>query len=113
MLLRGVRIDAAGGGPVGVAATLGAVQPLMVGLLAVPLLGQRLLGHRVTAGVTAVVGVGLLVLSSEAALDPVGIAAGLAATASMAAGVVLTQRWGRPVPLLETARRDGESAAFR
>ena len=86
--------------PGGVAAALGAVGPLAVAALAVPLLGQRLLPRRVLAGVAAVVGVGLLVLRAEASLDPLGVAAGLAATTSMALGVVLIQRWGRPVPLL-------------
>lgn len=50
--------------------------------------------------VTAALGVALLVLRSDATLDGVGVLAGLAGAASMAAGVVLTKRWGRPVPLL-------------
>ena len=86
--------------PGGIAATLGAVQPLAVALLAVALLDQRLSLHRLLAGGAAVAGVGLLVLRGEAALDPIGVLAGLLGTASMALGVVLTQRWGRPVSLL-------------
>lgn len=82
--------------PGGVAATLGAAQPVVVAFLAVVILGQRLSGRRVTWGVVGVVGVGLVVLGPEAALDPVGIAAGLGGAASMATGVVLTKRWGRP-----------------
>jgi probable blue pigment (indigoidine) exporter len=35
-----------------------------------------------------------------AALDPVGVAAALTGTLSMALGVVLTKRWGRPTRLL-------------
>lgn len=85
--------------PGGVAATLGAVQPLIVAALAVPLLGQRLTGRTLLFGVAGVLGVGLLVLRGDAALDVPGILAGVAATASMAGGVVLTKRWGRPVPL--------------
>lgn len=89
--------------PGGVAATLGAVQPLAVAVLAVALLGEPLHRRRVGAGVAAVVGVSLLVLRGDAALDPVGIAAGLAGTASMALGIVLTKRWGQPVPVLAFA----------
>ncbi len=39
-------------------------------------------------------------LTAQAALDPIGIAAGVAGTAGMAFGVVLTKRWGRPESLL-------------
>jgi probable blue pigment (indigoidine) exporter len=86
--------------PGGVAATLGAVQPLVVAALSVPLLGRVLSTRTVLIGLSGVAGVGLLVLRATAALDLVGILAGLAATLSMAAGVVLTKRWGRPVPLV-------------
>lgn len=86
--------------PGGVAATLGAVQPLVVAVLAVPLLGQRLRGSTVVIGLVGVAGVALLVLRADAALDPLGLAAGLGGTLLMAHGVVLTKRWGRPVPLL-------------
>ena len=86
--------------PGGVAATLGAVQPLIAATLATGLLGERLRSRTVIAGVAGVAGVALLVLRAGAALDPVGIVAGLAGAASMATGVVLTKRWGRPAPLL-------------
>jgi probable blue pigment (indigoidine) exporter len=86
--------------PGGVAATAGAVQPLVVAILAYVLLGEPLRGITAIAGATGVVGVGLLVLGPDAALDPVGVAAALAGTVSMASGVVLTKRWGRPTRLL-------------
>ena len=82
--------------PGGVAATLVAFQPLAVAALAVTLLGERLSLRRVLSGLAGVVGVALLVLRSDAELDAVGIAAALGAAASMATGIVLTQRWGRP-----------------
>lgn len=47
-------------------------------------------------GVVGVIGVALVVLGPTAALDPVGVAAGIAGAASMGLGVVLTKRWGRP-----------------
>jgi probable blue pigment (indigoidine) exporter len=86
--------------PGGVAAVLGAAQPLMVAVLALPLLGRRLRPRTLLLGAAGVAGVALIVLTGAARLDPIGVVAGLAGAASMAAGVVLTQRWGRPVPLV-------------
>lgn len=82
--------------PGGVAATLGAIQPIVVAFLAVAILHERLSRWRVAWGVVGMVGVALVVLGPGARLDPVGIAAGLAGAVSMGAGVVLTKRWGRP-----------------
>lgn len=86
--------------PGGVAATLGAIQPLVAAGLATILLHE--LFHKVTlaAGLLGVIGVALLVLRSGAQLDTLGIIAGLTGTISMAFGVVLTKYWGRPVSLL-------------
>jgi probable blue pigment (indigoidine) exporter len=86
--------------PGGVAATLGAVQPLIAAGLAAMLLRERVRPNVVIAGALGVLGVGLLVLRAGAELDVAGVAAGLAGATSMATGVVLTKRWGRPVPLL-------------
>lgn len=85
--------------PGGVAATLGSIQPLVAAGLATAFLGERLRRSTVVAGMLGVVGVGLLVLRSGAAVDTVGVLAGLAGALSMASGVVLTKHWGRPVPL--------------
>ncbi|WP_436969622.1 EamA family transporter [Kitasatospora cineracea] len=82
--------------PGGAAATLGAVQPMIVALLAVLVLRQRLSGRRLGWGLVGVVGVGLVVIGPSAALDAVGVAAGLGGAAAMALGVTLTKRWGRP-----------------
>lgn len=86
--------------PGGVAATVGAVQPLVVAGLAAALLGEHLRVHTAAAGLLGLVGVGLLVLQPEAALDGLGVTAALAGTLTMALGVVLTKRWGRPTTLL-------------
>ena len=86
--------------PGGVAATLGAIQPLIAAGLAVVVLGQPMRVRTSIAGALGVVGVSLLVLRGDAGLDPVGIVAGFAGATSMAAGVVLTKRWQPPVPLL-------------
>ncbi|MFY1904675.1 EamA family transporter [Achromobacter xylosoxidans] len=86
--------------PGGVAATLGAIQPLIVILLARALLGTPLRGLAVLAALAGIGGVALLVLGPKAALDPVGVAAGLASAASMALGTVLSRRWQPPVSAL-------------
>lgn len=86
--------------PGGVAATAGAIQPLIVASLGVAFLSERLRPRVAVAGVLGIVGVGLLVLGPEASLDPIGIAAAMAGTVSMATGVVLTKRWVRPTALL-------------
>lgn len=86
--------------PGGVAATAGALQPLVAAALAAWLLGERFTRRVALAALSGVAGVALLVLGPDAALDPLGVAAALAGTVSMATGVVMTKRWGRPVPLL-------------
>lgn len=82
--------------PGGVASTFGAVGPLVVAGLAWALLGTRPTVRIVAAGLAGVVGVALLVLTASAALDPIGVAAGVGATLSASTGIVLTRRFGPP-----------------
>ncbi|MFD8555191.1 EamA family transporter [Streptomyces fradiae] len=92
--------------PGGVAAVVGSVGPLFVIGLATLLLGERPTARALLAAVAAVFGVSLVVLNAGAAFDLVGVVAGLLSSASMAAGTVLTKRWGRPEgvgPLVMTA----------
>jgi probable blue pigment (indigoidine) exporter len=86
--------------PGGVAATAGAVQPLVAAALASALLGDRFTRRIAAAGVVGVAGVALLVLQPGARLDSIGVLAAFGGTVSMASGVVLTKRWGRPVDLV-------------
>lgn len=86
--------------PGGVAATLGAVQPLLVLLLAWPLLNIRPSLAAALAGLAGVAGVGLLVLTPAARLDGPGILAALGGAVCMALGFVLTRRWKPEGPLL-------------
>lgn len=88
--------------PGGVAATIGAVQPLLVALFASHWIGEQLSVKKLTTGLTGLVGVGLLVLQAQARLDFLGVTAALGGALAMAAGVVLTKRWGRPDTLLAT-----------
>ncbi|HIW90312.1 MAG TPA: DMT family transporter [Candidatus Corynebacterium avicola] len=87
---------AAGELPGGVAATLGASQPVFVAFLAVGLLGERLSGWRLGWTVVSIVGVALVAIRPDAGFSALGILAGVAMAASMATGVVLTKKWGRP-----------------
>ena len=63
--------------PGGIAAVLGAVQPLLTVGLAIPLLGQLPSGRALLGGVTGLFGVALVVLQATARLDAVGVLAGL------------------------------------
>lgn len=86
--------------PGGVAATVGAVQPLLVVFLAYFMLNNPIRFLSVLAAVVGATGVALLVLTPGAALDPIGVMAGLAGAASMACGMVLNRKWQPPVSLL-------------
>ncbi len=90
--------------PGGVAATVGAIQPLIVILLSRVFLGSPIRVLSIVAGIAGIVGVGLLVLTPGATLDPLGVIAGLAGAVSMAFGTVLSRHWAPPVsPLTFTA----------
>ena len=90
--------------PGGVAATVGAVQPLIVIVLARLLLGSPIRGLSIIAAIAGLGGVALLILTPNARLDPIGIVAGIGGAFSMAAGTVLSRRWRPDVsPLTFTA----------
>ncbi|MFD8706309.1 EamA family transporter [Kitasatospora sp. NPDC059648] len=88
--------------PGGIAATVGAVQPLVTAGLSAALLGDRLTLRTVLSGIAGVAGVSLLVLRADARLDAIGVAAALGGAVVMAFGVVLSKRWVSPAPLLAT-----------
>lgn len=86
--------------PGGVAGTVAAVQPLFAVFLARLLLSSPIRPLSIVAALLGIGGVALLVLTPRAALDSIGIAAGLAGAASMAVGNILTRKWHPPVSLL-------------
>jgi probable blue pigment (indigoidine) exporter len=88
--------------PGGVAATVGAIQPLLVAVLSAGLLRQRLALRTVLTAIAGVFGVGLLVLRATAQLDMLGVLAAVGGAVVMAFGVVLSKRWTSPAPLLAT-----------
>lgn len=79
--------------PGGLAAVLGAVQPLLVMLLAWGV--DRRAPAQVTlwAALAGVLGLAVLLLSPQTVFEPLGIAAALLGAACMATGVWLTRRW--------------------
>lgn len=86
--------------PGGVAATAGAIQPLLVVLFSWILLKEKPSKLSIVAAIAGFVGVALLVLGPAARLDTVGIVAAIAGAATMGLGTVLVKRWKRPVSLL-------------
>jgi probable blue pigment (indigoidine) exporter len=86
--------------PGGVAAVISGVQPLIVALLAVGILGEKMRPAAIFAAVAGVAGVALLVVRSAVQLDPLGIAAAAGATVCGAVGIILVRLWGRPMPML-------------
>lgn len=86
--------------PGGAAATLGALQALMVIGFSRWLLGTPIAAIAIVAAVLGVGGVALLLLGPASDYDFLGIVAALAGTVSMAAGTVLSRKWQPPVPIL-------------
>jgi probable blue pigment (indigoidine) exporter len=84
--------------PGGVAATVGAVQPLVVVLISWAILHERHSWQTWLAAIGGLIGVALLVLGPAAKLDAIGIAAALTGAVAMACGIVLTKRWKLPMP---------------
>ncbi|MFI1914809.1 EamA family transporter [Nocardia sp. NPDC020380] len=82
--------------PGGVASVLSASSPLFAVGFAAVALNQRPTVRKVLAALIGLGGVALVVLRATATLDTVGVIAGLVAAVSMAAGTVMTKRWGLP-----------------
>lgn len=86
--------------PGGLAAVLGAIQPLLVMALAWLLAGQSPRRTTLWAAVAGVIGMAILLLSPRTVYDPIGIAAALVGAACMATGTWLTRRWSLSLPVL-------------
>ena len=86
--------------PGGLAAVVGAIQPLLVMGLVWAMDRQRPAALAVGASVFGIAGMAALLLAPGASWDPIGIAAAFIGTACMACGTYLTRRWRPTVPLL-------------
>ncbi|KHT11401.1 MULTISPECIES: EamA family transporter [Pectobacterium] len=86
--------------PGGLAAVLGAIQPLLVMVLvwAVDHRAPRL--ATLWSAIIGVAGMAILLLSPQTTFEPVGIAAALLGAVCMATGVWLTRRWQLDLPVL-------------
>ncbi|MCL9782657.1 EamA family transporter [Vibrio sp. S4M6] len=82
--------------PGGMAALVMSCQPLIVIFLSRLMLSTPIHKNHIIAAFVGLAGIGLLVLKSNASLDWQGVAIGLIGTTSMAFGLVLTKKWGRP-----------------
>jgi probable blue pigment (indigoidine) exporter len=86
--------------PGGVAATAGAIQPLLVIWFSWLILGEKPAKLSIIMAIVGFVGVGLLVLSPSAHLDGIGIMAAIAGAGAMGLGTVLVKKWQPNVPLI-------------
>ncbi|MFJ8211315.1 EamA family transporter [Streptomyces sp. NPDC096033] len=82
--------------PGGVAALVMSIQPMIVLLLGAALLKDKIKPIHLISCALGAAGVALLVLQPNAGLNATGVIAGLLGALSMASGIVLTKRWGRP-----------------
>ncbi|MCF2911114.1 EamA family transporter [Pseudoalteromonas sp. DL2-H2.2] len=82
--------------PGGVAALIMSCQPIIVMLLGALLLKNKLKARQFVACLIGALGVSLLVLEPNMSLPTAGVQAGLAGAISMATGIVLTKKWGKP-----------------
>ncbi|WP_374263603.1 EamA family transporter [Zoogloea sp.] len=86
--------------PGGLAAVIGAIQPLLVMALGWLVDRRAPAGVAVAAAVLGVVGMALLLLSPATVWEPLGMAAAALGAACMATGTWLTRRWRLDMPLL-------------
>ena len=86
--------------PGGVAATAGAIQPLLVVWFSWLVLNKKPTKLSVITAIAGFIGVGLLVLSPGARLDSVGILAAIAGAGAMGLGTVLVKKWQPKVSLI-------------
>lgn len=86
--------------PGGVAATAGAIQPLLVVWFSWLILSKKPARLAVIAAIAGLIGVGLLVLSPDAGLDTLGIIAAIAGAGAMGLGTVLVKKWQPNVSLI-------------
>ena len=92
--------------PGGVASVINSLTPIIVVILSVPWLGTKIKPIQLVAGLLGVLGVGLLVLRSNARLDGWGLLAMTSCVIMMGISTVLTKRWGLP-PGMNAARFTG------
>lgn len=86
--------------PGGLAAVLGAIQPLIIMVLVWAGDGRAPARLSLLAALAGVAGMAMLLLSPQTVFEPVGIAAALLGAVCMATGVWLTRRWQIALPVM-------------
>lgn len=86
--------------PGGLAAVLGAIQPLLVMVLAWAVDRRAPAQITLWSAVAGVIGMAVLLLSPQTTFEPIGVIAALLGAACMATGVWLTRRWRVDLPVL-------------
>ena len=86
--------------PGGLAAVIGAIQPLLVMLLAWCVDRQRSPWLAVLSALMGIAGMAMLLLSPQTTLEPLGIAAAFLGAMSMALGTWLSRRWAIALPVV-------------
>lgn len=86
--------------PGGLAAVIGAIQPLLVMGLSWAVDARRPGPLALGAALAAIAGMAALLLAPTTAWDPIGVAAAAAGAACMAAGTFLARRWRADLPVL-------------
>lgn len=86
--------------PGGLAAVLGAIQPLLVMVLTWTVDRRSPAQTTLWASVAGVIGMAMLLLSPQTVFEPVGITAAIVGAGCMATGVWLTRRWKIDLPVL-------------
>ncbi|MBK0030969.1 EamA family transporter [Erwinia sp. S43] len=86
--------------PGGLAAVLGAIQPLLVMVLAWAVDRRAPAQITLWSAVAGVIGMAVLLLSPQTTFEPIGVIAALLGAACMATGVWLTRRWQVDLPVL-------------
>lgn len=82
--------------PGGMAALVMSIQPLLVMALGYFLLNSTLSIKQMIASLMGIAGIALLVINNQAELNTQGIIMGMLGAVTMAYGLVMTKRWGRP-----------------
>ena len=86
--------------PGGLAAVIGAIQPLLVMLLAWCVDRQRSPWLAVVSACAGIIGMAMLLLSPRTVLDSLGIGAAFLGAVSMALGTWLSRRWALSLPVV-------------
>lgn len=86
--------------PGGLAAVIGAIQPLVVMLLAWCVDRQRSPWLAVVSACAGIIGMAMLLFSPQTVIDPLGIGAALLGAISMALGTWLSRRWAISLPVV-------------